>query len=72
MQETKARRDTRELHLEMVGDKVTYVRVYRLRSQVRALDHRSYSSFKLKWGYHFYIKHCCVHIFRVALAQVLE
>ena len=28
MQETKARRDTRELHLEMVGDKVTYVRVY--------------------------------------------
>ena len=28
MQETKARRDTREIHLEMVGDKVTYVRVY--------------------------------------------
>jgi len=25
---TKARRNTRELHLEMVGDKVTYVRVY--------------------------------------------
>ena len=30
MQETnaRARRNTRELHLELVGDKVTYVRVY--------------------------------------------
>ena len=30
MQETNARtrRNTRELHLELVGDKVTYVRVY--------------------------------------------
>ena len=28
MQKTKAWRDRRELHLEMVSDKVTYVRVY--------------------------------------------
>ena len=41
-------KNTRELHLELGGDKVTYVRVYWLRSQVRSLDHRSYSSFKLK------------------------
>ena len=32
-------------------------------------DHRSYSSFKHKWGYHLYIKRCCVHTIRVALAQ---
>ena len=43
-------KNIRELHLEMVGEKVTYVRVYWLRSQVRSLDHRSYSSFKLKNG----------------------
>ena len=24
---------------------------------MRTFDHRSYSSFKHKWGYHFYIKH---------------
>ena len=47
-------KNTRELHLEMVGDKVTYVRVYWLRSQVRSLDHRSYSSFKLKMGLPFF------------------
>ena len=29
---------------------------------MRTFDHRSYSSFKHKWGYHFYIKHLCVHI----------
>ena len=52
MQETNARtqRNTRELHLELVDDKVTYVRVYWLRRQVRTLDRRSYSSFKLKMG----------------------
>ena len=48
-------KNTRELHLEMVGDKVTYVRVYWLRSQVRSLDHRSYSSFKLKMGLPFFV-----------------
>ena len=47
--------NTRELHLEMVGDEVTYVRVYWLRSQVRSLDHRSYSSFKLKMGLPFFV-----------------
>ena len=47
--------NTRELHLEMVGDKVTYVRVYWLRSQVRSLDHRSYSLFKLKMGLPFFV-----------------
>ena len=47
--------NTRELHLELVGDKVTYVRVYWLRSQVRSLDHRSYSSFKLKMGLPFFV-----------------
>ena len=47
MHETNARGNTRELHLELVGDNVTYVRVYWLRSQVRSLDHRSYSSCKL-------------------------
>ena len=51
----RAQRNTRELHLELVGNKVTYVRVYWLRSQVRALDHRSYSSFKLKMGLPFFI-----------------
>ena len=35
-------------------------------------DHRSYSSFKHKWGYHFYIMHCCVHTIRVALAQLIR
>ena len=35
-------------------------------------DHRSYSSFKHKWGYHFYIKHCCAHTIRVALAQLIR
>ena len=48
-------KNTWELHLEMVGDKVTYVRVYWLRSQVRSLDHRSYSSFKLKMGLPFFV-----------------
>ena len=48
-------KNTRELHLELVGDKVTYVRVYWLRSQVRSLDHRSYSSFKLKMGLPFFV-----------------
>ena len=57
MHETDARaqRNTRELHLELVGDKVTYVRAYWLRSQVKTLDHRSYSSFKLKMGLPFFI-----------------
>ena len=36
---------------------------------MRTFDRRSYSSFKHKWGYHFYIKHCCVHTIRVAFAQ---
>ena len=44
----RAHRNNSELHLELVGDKVTYVRVYWLRSQVKTLDHRSYSLFKLK------------------------
>ena len=35
-------------------------------------DRRSYSLFKYKWGYHFYIMHCCVHIIRVALAQLIR
>ena len=39
---------------------------------MRTFDHRSYSSFKRKWGYHFYIKHCCVHTIRVALAQLIR
>ena len=57
MQGTNARTQklTRELHLELGGDKVTYVRVYGLRSQVRTLDRRSYSSFKLKMGLPFFI-----------------
>jgi hypothetical protein len=57
MLETNARsqRNNRELHLELVGNKVTYVRVFWLRSQVRPLDHRSYSSFKLKMGLPFFI-----------------
>ena len=57
MKETNARiqKDTRELHLELVDDKVTYVRVYWLRSQVKVLDHRSYSSFKLKMGLPFFV-----------------
>ena len=56
MHETNARtrRNTRELHLGLVGDKLTYVRVYWLRSQVRSLDHRSYSLFKLKMGLPFF------------------
>ena len=45
----------KKLHLEMVGDKVTYVGVYWLRSQVRSLDHSSYSSFKLKMGLPFFV-----------------
>ena len=36
---------------------------------MRTFDRRSYSSFKHKWGYHFYIKHYCVNTIRVALAQ---
>ena len=48
-------KNTRELHLELGGDIVTYVRVYWLRSQVRTLDHRSYSSFKLKMGLPFFV-----------------
>ena len=48
-------KNMRELHLELVGDKVTYVRVYWLRSQVRTLEHRSYSSFKLKMGLPFFV-----------------
>ena len=36
---------------------------------MRTFDRRSYSSFKHKWGYHFYIKCCCVHTIGVALAQ---
>ena len=48
-------KNARELHLEMVSDNVTYVRVYWLRSQVRSLDHRSYSSFKLKMGLPFFV-----------------
>ena len=39
---------------------------------MRTFDHRPYSSFKHKWGYHFYIKHCCVHTIRVSLSQFLE
>ena len=39
---------------------------------MRTFDRRSYSSFKHKWGYHFYIKHCCVHTIRVALAQLIR
>ena len=39
---------------------------------MRTFDHRSYSPFKHKWGYHFYIKHCCAHIIRVALAQLIR
>ena len=38
-------------------DEVIYIWVYWLRSQVRILDHRSYSSLKDKWGYQIYIKH---------------
>ena len=57
MQDQK--KNTRKLHLEMFGDKVTYVRVYWLRSQVRSLDHRSYSLFKLKMGLPFF----CLSIF---------
>ena len=52
---SRAQKNTKELHLELGGDKVTYVRVYWLRSQVRSLDHRSYSSFKLKMGLPFYV-----------------
>ena len=51
MHETNAitqRKNTRELHLELGGDIVTWV--YWLRSQVGTLAHRSYSSFKLKMG----------------------
>ena len=48
-------KNTRELHLELGGDIVTYVRVYWLRSQVRTLDDRSYSSFKLKMGLPFFV-----------------
>ena len=66
-------KNTRELHLEMVGDKITYVRVYWLRSQVRSLDHRSYSSFKLKMGLPFSFKHLDVLTScRVALAHDSE
>ena len=75
MQETNARtqRNTRELHLELVGDKVTYVRVYWLRSQVGSLDHRSYSLFKLKMGLPFSFKHLDVFTScRVALTHDLE
>ena len=66
-------KNTRELHLEMVGDKVTYVRVYWLRSQVRSLDHRSYSLLSSKWGCHFLFKHLDVFTScRVALTHDLE
>ena len=51
----RAQRNNRELHLELVGDKVTYVRVYLLRSQVKTLDHRSYLPFKLKMGLPFFV-----------------
>ena len=51
----KQQRNNRELHLEMVGGKVIYVRVYWLRSQVRTLDHRSYSLLKLKMGLPFFV-----------------
>ena len=67
------KRNTRELHLELVGDKVTYVRVYWLRSQVRSLDHRSYSCLISKWGYHFLFKLFDVFTScRVALTHDLE
>ena len=39
---------------------------------MRIFDRRSYSTFKHKWGYHFHIKHCCVHTIRVALAQLIR
>ena len=39
---------------------------------MRTFDYRSYSSFKHKWDYHFYIKHCCVHTIRVDLAQLIR
>ena len=39
---------------------------------MRTFDRRSYSSFKHKWGYHFYIMHCCVHIVRVAVDQLIR
>ena len=57
MQEINARaqRNTRELHLELVGDKVTYVSVYCPRTQVTTLDHRLYSSIKLKIELQFFI-----------------
>ena len=38
---------------------------------MRTFDRMSYSSFKHEWGFHFYIKHCCVHTIRVALAQFI-
>ena len=39
---------------------------------MRTFDHRSYSSFKHKWGYHFYIKCCCVHTIRVCFSSILR
>ena len=74
-QETYARtqRNTRELHLELVGDEVTYVRVYSLRRQVRTLDVGLTHRLSSKWGCHFSFKHLDVFTScRVALAHDLE
>ena len=49
--------NTRELHLELGGDIVTYVRVYWFRSRGSSHDNRPYSSLSSKWGCHFYFKH---------------
>ena len=74
MHETNARGNTRELHLELGGDKFTYVRVYWLRSQVRSLDLWSYSSFKLENEVtNFSFKHLDIFTsFWVALTHDLE
>ena len=66
-------KNTRELHLELVGDKVTYVRVYWLRVKWDHLIIGHTHRLSSKWGCHFSFKHLDVFTYcRVALTHVLE